>query len=376
MRGRPTNLASPTIPRRIALLVAAACAGLTAGSCGDPVSVIGDIPGLMRIVAGVPDTPGRTAEEQATESLMREPSGLVLDDDGVLYVADGGNARILAVSSSGRLTVLRDDATCTVEPCLREPADIALDPQGRLVVADPAGHRVWRLDPATNESEVLAGTGQTGDTPDGVPALGAPLASPHGVAVDIDGTIYVSESRGARVRTVGADGTLGTVAGTGEAGFAGDGGAAIEARLDFPLGLDLAAGRLYVADAGNQRIRSVDLGGGTIATVAGSGLAGYAGDGGAATDASLRQPTDVAVTEDGQRIYIADTFNHRIRLVRTASGRIETFAGTGDTGYSGELLDAGATSLSGPRGVAASPFGLLFVGDTGHDIVWRVALDF
>ena len=196
------------------------------------------------------------------------------------------------------------------------------------------------------------------------------------MAVDVDGTIYISESRGARVRTIGPDGTLGTVAGTGEAGYSGDGGAAIEARLDFPLGLDLAAGRLYVADAGNHRIRSVDLDGGTISTLAGSGPAGFAGDGGPATDASLRQPNDVAVSEDGQRIYIADSFNHRIRLVQAASGRIETFAGTGDTGYSGELLDAGATSLSGPRGVATSPFGLLFVGDTGHDIVWRVALDF
>lgn len=376
MTRRPRDPALLSIASRIALLVAAACAGLVPTGCGDPVSVIGDIPGLMRIVVGVPDTPGRTAEELATESLIRAPGGLVLDDDGVLYVADAGNARILAVSSSGRLTVLRDDATCTIEPCLREPADLALDSQGRLIIADPAGYRVWRLDPTTAGSEVVAGTGQTGDAPDGVPASGSPLASPYGVAVGIDGTIFISESRGARVRTIGPDGTLGTVAGTGEAGFSGDGGAAIDARLDFPLGLDLAAGRLYVADAGNHRIRSVDLDAGTIATVAGNGLAGFAGDGGSATDASLRQPNDVAVSEDGRRIYIADTFNQRIRLVQAASGRIETFAGTGDPEFSGELLDAGATSLSVPRGVAASPFGLLFIGDTGHDIAWRVALDF
>lgn len=361
---------------RLSLLVASVGPALGLGGCGDPVSVVGDIPGLMRIVVGVPDTPGRTAEEQATESLIRGPTGLVLDDDGVLYVGDAGNARVLAVSSSGRLTVLRDDASCTIEPCLREPADLALDPQGRLVIADPVGHRVWRLDPATAESEVLAGTGQTGTAPDGVPARGAPLASPHGVAVGLDGTIYVSESRGARVRSIGPDGVLGTVAGTGEAGFSGDGGAAIDARLDFPLGLDLAAGRLYVADGGNDRIRSVDLDRGTISTIAGSGLSGFAGDGGPATDASLRQPNDVAVSEDGQRIYVADTFNHRIRLVRTSSGRIETFAGTGDTAFSGELFDAGATSLFEPRGVATSPFGLLFIGDPGHDIAWRVALDF
>jgi DNA-binding beta-propeller fold protein YncE len=357
-------------------LLAAAPLILVLGGCGDPVSVIGDIPGLMRIVLGVPDTPGRTAEEQATESRIRGPTGLVLDDDGVLYVVDGENARILAVSSAGRLTVLRDDAACTVEPCLREPADIALDLQGRLVIADPVGHRVWQLDPAVAESSVLAGTGQTGEAPDGVPALGAALSSPHGVAVGLDGTIYVSESRGARVRSIGPDGILRTVAGTGEAGFSGDGGDATLARLDFPLGLELAAGRLYVADGGNHRIRSVDLDDGTIITIAGSGQAGFAGDGGRATDASLSRPNDVAVSADGQRIYIADTFNHRVRLVRSGSGVIETFAGTGDPEFSGELLDAGATSLSGPRGVAVSPFGLLFIGDPGHDIAWRVALDF
>jgi sugar lactone lactonase YvrE len=119
----------------------------------------------------------------------------------------------------------------------------------------------------------------------------------------------------------------------------------------------------------------VDLVTGTIRTVAGSGQPGFAGDGGPAVGASLSQPNDVAVSADEARIYIADTFNHRIRLVRQPSGTIETFAGTGDQEYSGELFDAGATSLSEPRGVATSPFGLLFIGDPGHAIAWRVALD-
>ena len=119
----------------------------------------------------------------------------------------------------------------------------------------------------------------------------------------------------------------------------------------------------------------MDLLTGTIRTVAGSGQPGFTGDGGPAVDASLRQPNDVAGSEDGTRIYIADTFNHRIRLVRQPSGTIETFAGTGEQEFSGELFDAGATSLSEPRGVATSPFGLLFIGDPGHTIAWRVALD-
>ncbi|MEJ2484047.1 MAG: hypothetical protein P8049_13295, partial [Gemmatimonadota bacterium] len=103
---------------------------LAIAGCGDPVSVVGDIPGLMRIVLGVPDTPGRTAEPEAIRSRIRGPTGLALDDAGVLFVVDGGNARVLSITSSGRLTVLRDDALCTVEPCLREPADLALDPAG------------------------------------------------------------------------------------------------------------------------------------------------------------------------------------------------------------------------------------------------------
>ncbi|MEJ2481809.1 MAG: hypothetical protein P8049_01420, partial [Gemmatimonadota bacterium] len=252
---------------------------------------------------------------------------------------------------------------------------LALDPAGRVIVADPLGHRVWRLNPANGQADVIAGTGETGTSPDGVPALGSELASPHGVAVDVDGTIFVSEARGARIRTIRPDGTLGTVAGTGEPGFSGDGGAAASAQLDFPLGLDRAGASLYIADGGNHRIRAVDLVTGTIRTVAGSGQPGFAGDGGPAVGASLRQPNDVAVLEDESRIYIADTFNHRIRLVRQASGTIETFAGTGDEEFSGELFDAGATSLSEPRGVATSPFGLLFIGDPGHEIAWRVALD-
>jgi len=363
--------------RRVVALVFTAVVGsmLVLWGCGDPLSIVGDIPGLMRIVVGIPESPGQTAEEQATESRIRGPNGIVIDDSGVLFVADGDNGRILSVTSSGALTVISDNSSCALGPCLLEPADIALDSEGRLIVADPAGHRVWRFTPTGGEAEIIAGTGMSGSSPDGYPAAGSALAAPYGVAVGVDGLIYVTESHGARVRTIRPDGTLGTVAGTGEAGYSGDGGAAISAQLDFPLGLDLVAGSLYVTDTGNQRIRIVDLEAGRIGTVAGSGLRGFGGDGGQATAASLAMPKDVAVSADERQLYIADTFNHRIRLVNLETGRIETYAGTGEQQYSGDLFDAGVTSVSNPSGVATSPFGLLFISDPGHAVVWRVALE-
>jgi sugar lactone lactonase YvrE len=354
---------------------AALLAAVAVAVCGDPVSVVGDIPGLARIVLGVPGEAGHTEAELATEALIHDPAGVVLAPDGVLYVADRANARLLAVTSSGRLRVLADDLFCVTQPCLEAPSDVALDPQGRVLVADPVGNRLWRFDPAGDGGTVVAGTGEAGDAPDGAPAEGSPLHAPFGVAVAGDGTIYVSESSGHRVRTIGADGLLRTVAGTGESGFAGDGGPADEALLSVPRGLDVASTGLWIADAGNDRIRVVDLGTGTIRTVAGNGLRGYSGDGGPALEAALNFPDDVAAGPDGRFLFIADTRNHRVRAVRLESGRIETYVGTGETGYSGELLDAGATSIGSPSGVTASSFGLLFVSDPGNSLVWRIALD-
>ncbi len=343
-------------------------------ACGDPVSIVGDIPGLMRIVAGIPETPGRTADDRAVESRIAGPAGLAMDAGGVLYVAESDNSRVISISSSGRLEVLRDDFFCSSPACLEEPAGLALDPAGRVVVADPAGNRVWRLDPVTGASEVLAGTGERASAPDGALAAEAPLSGPYGVAVDADGTIYVSESGAGKVRSIDGSGRLATVAGTGEPGFSGDGGPAVEARLSLPRGLALGPDGLYLADSGNDRVRLVRASDATIATVAGNGVRGFSGDGGSALDAALDLPEGVAVTADGARLFIADTRNHRVREVALATGRIETRAGTGATAWTGDLLDAGATSLSGPRGVATSAFGLLFVSDPGHAVVWRLAL--
>lgn len=369
--GRATSLAAS--PR---FVLCALAAGLLSG-CGEPVAVVGDIPGLMRIVAGVPDQPGSEIGTAATRTQLRFPGGVSMDLEGVLYLSDRDNRRILAVTSAGDVRVAAGNSGCTAD-CLREPVDVAVDGRGGLIVADERGHRVWRYDSGSGARSLLAGTGEAGTAPDGDPAASSPINSPRGVAVDGDGTVYFAEARSHRVRTIQPDGKLMTLAGTGEPGFSGDGGPGTQAMVDFPGGIDISAGSgvLYIADAGNDRIRAVDLESGIITTVAGSGARGFSGDGGDPLSATMQQPRDVAVTPDGASLYIADLGNDRIRIVSLPSRLINTFAGSGDTEFAGNLIDAGAAGLSAPSGVATSPFGLVLIADTDHHIVWRTATGF
>ncbi|MFW6084221.1 MAG: hypothetical protein ACODAA_03320 [Gemmatimonadota bacterium] len=358
---------------RFAAVLAAALGAFAA--CGEPVAVVGDTPGIMRVVAGMPGVQGDAVAERATQSELADPVGLAIAPDGRLYVVEEANERVVSVSSAGALAVVQD-GPCISLDCMDAPNDVALDPQGRLVATDRQSRQVWLMDPDDGSVEIIAGTGENAPSPDGTPAGAASLEDPRGVAVDMDGTVYFSERPGHRVRFIDASGELQTLAGTGEDGFSGDGGPASEARLSTPGGLGIAAGVLYVADSGNDRIRAIDLSSGTIETVAGSGVRGFSGDGGPATAAALNFPEDVAPTPDGRRIFIADTRNHRVRHVPFETGEIETFAGIGDPTFTGDLLDAGAVGLDSPAGVSAGPFGFLFVSDPGNDVVWRVTLGF
>ena len=349
---------------------------LALGSCGEPIAVVGDVPGIMRIVAGIPGMSGETAEPQATDSRIGDPAGVAISSDGRLYVAEGLNSRIVSVASNGALAVVRADRLCSGSGCLDEPNDAALDPEGRLVVADRSARRIWRVDPDDGSLTVLAGNGLNGSAPDGTPATEASLRDPRGVAVGGDGTVYFTERTGHRVRYIDGTGALRTLAGTGVDGFSGDGGPAAEAQVSTPGGLGIGAGVLYVADSGNDRIRAIDLDAGSIATVAGNGVRGYSADGVPATQSALNFPEDVTATEDGRRIFIADTQNHRVRHVPFETNLIETFAGTGAPEFTGDQIDAGAVGIGFPSGVTTGPFGFLFVSDPVNDVVWRVVLGF
>jgi len=207
----------------------------------------------------------------------------------------------------------------------------------------------------------FAGNGAPGGAGDGGPATQAELQMPRGLAFGPDGSFYIAEQGGNRVRRVRPDGTITTVAGTGAPGFSGDGGPATQAELRHPFSVSVAAdGTLYIADTDSHRIRRVGTDG-IITTAVGDGTAGSEGDGGPAALAKLREPRGVVALADGG-LLVVDTGNHRLRRV-TANGIITTMAGTGVAGVSGDEGPAVTARIKGPMAATATPDGTVYLAD-------------
>jgi hypothetical protein len=218
-----------------------------------------------------------------------------------------------------------------------------------------------------------AGAGGSVYGGDGAQALASGLNAPWGLAIDSQGRVHIADGSAHAVRRINANGTMTTVAGTGTAGFSGDGGPATSARLNAPVRLAFdASDNLYIADSANHRIRRVTPQG-VISTVAGNGTAGYAGDGGPATAARLRVPYDVVVRPDGA-FYIADRDNHRVRFVDT-NGVISTVAGTGVAGYNGDDIAATTARLNTPYSVELDGSGGIYIADFNSERVRQVDSD-
>ncbi|MES2393798.1 MAG: Ig-like domain repeat protein, partial [Acidobacteriota bacterium] len=247
------------------------------------------------------------------------------------------------------------------------PSGIAYDAAGNVYFADVNRSQVFEAS-LGGVLSVVAGSGVQGFGGDGGPATAAELNEPVAVAVGKDGTIYIADAGNARVRAV-AGGVITTFAGNGVVGFAGDGGAATGAEFRRPVGLAVdASGAVLICDRGNQRVRRVSAG--VIATVAGDGVQGFAGDGGAAVAAELDSPEGVAVSADG-RVFVADSHNARIRVVGT-DGVIATFAGTGVVGFSGDGGPAIAARLALPRGLVVDASGGLVFADSNNERIRRI----
>ena len=246
---------------------------------------------------------------------------------------------------------------------LYHPREVAVDNTGALYIAERRNHRIRRVDKAGRITTV-AGNGERGYGGDGAPAAGAWLYGPTGVAVDSSGALYIVDSENHRIRRVDKAGRITTVAGNGERGYGGDGGPAAGATLYYPYGLAVGnTGNLYIADTWNHRIRRVDVSG-TITTVAGIGEGSDSGGSGPAADAVLHYPQGVAVDGSGN-VYIADTVSHRIRRVDT-SGTLTTIAGTGQGGFGGDGGPAMEAQLNYPTGVAVDEAGNIYVADSGN----------
>ncbi|MCX7172650.1 MAG: NHL repeat-containing protein [Proteobacteria bacterium] len=313
----------------------------------------------------------------ATSALMYNPSGMVVGADGLVYVADSGNNRIRKISADGIITSVAGNGSAgrysgdggpAVSAQLDTPNAAVVDADGNLYVADTGNHRIRKVT-TTGIISTIAGTGVATYAAYGSSANQAFLNQPYSVAVDTAGNLYIADTYNNLIRKVTTNGLITTIAGTGTGGYGGDNGSGLQAQLSYPMGISIdTSGKLYFADG--PRIRKL-ASNGIISTVAGSSTLGYGGDNGAATFAKLNVPMGTAVDTYGN-LYIADTFNNRVRKV-TASGVITTIAGTGAAGYSGDGGPATSAKLNLPSGVAADSNGNLYIADLRNNRLRKLA---
>ncbi|MES2702403.1 MAG: Ig-like domain-containing protein [Bacteroidota bacterium] len=253
---------------------------------------------------------------------------------------------------------------------LKYPEGLDVDAAGNIYIADHDNNVVRKVAPS-GIITTIAGTGVAGFSGDGGPATAAKLNFPFDIKLDNDGNIYVSDGWNHRIRKIDASGIISTVAGTGVPGFSGDGGLATAAQINEPQGLDLnSAGDLFFGEYTNNRVRKVNISTGIITTYAGNGVAGYSGDGGLATAAKLWHPNFIYI-DAADNVYITDNQNHRIRKV-TPAGIISTFAGNGTSGFSGDGGLATAARLSYPAGVTADAAGNFYIADHANHRVRKI----
>jgi uncharacterized protein (TIGR03437 family) len=319
----------------------------------------------------------------ATNADLQSPTGVIVDGAGNLYIADQGNYRIRKVDTAGIISTVAGNggalpspdggqaASSAVSPAQIGGGGLAVDSLGNLYFSDVGiSLRVRKVD-TTGVLTTVAGNGLPIYSGDGGPAVNAGLSSPAGLAIDRAGNIYIADVTSLRVRKVNTAGIISTVAGNGAAGFSGDGGPATAASLQAPVAVAVDnAGNLYIVDQTPLRIRKVDTSG-IIRTIAGNGTPGFSGDGGAATSAQLFSPTGVAVDAAGN-VYVADRTNRRIRKIDTA-GIITTVAGSGRSGVGGDGGPATSAELSFPFDVALDSAGSLYIADFGTHLIRKVS---
>ena len=320
----------------------------------------------------------------AVDAQVSKAWGVAMDGVGNVFIADTGNHRIRKVDSTGTITTIVGPGSTVINhrggfsgdggpaaaALLRNPHGVAVDGAGNLFIADTYNHRIRKVD-TSGTITTIAGSGSTGlarggFNGDGGPATAARLYGPTGVAVDGAGNLYIADRDNNRIRKVDTSDIITTIAGNGPSGdhgsYGGDGGPAFDAQLYLPYGVAVdGGGNLFIADTANDRIRKVDSTG-TITTIAGTGEYGFSGDGGPAAEAQLRRPSGVAV-DGGGNLFIADTNNHRIRLLTLLTppepesfsipdrgGTSTTSNGTGESvrvGYGRIRADAGSSTPSG-----------------------------
>jgi sugar lactone lactonase YvrE len=330
------------------------------GSPTPPFGCLGNC-GLS-VIAGTGHSGKSGDSELGVNAELNEPRGIAVSKVGDVYISDTLNHQVRKLDASTGVInrwagTGRPGDISNVIPAifagLNFPRGLALDLHNNLFIAEHLNHRVQVVIPDSEPTIFnFAGTGRSGPLGQDVPADQAQLNLPSDVAFDSDGNLYIADALNHAVRKVNAQSEMSTVAGTGFPGFRGDEGDAKQAQLHLPYSIAVNnQGDLFIADTQNHRIRKIDKISGKISTYAGTGQAGFTGDGGQAKDAQLNEPNGIALDLQGN-LYIADTFNNRIRMINAQTGHIAT------------LLDG--QDLLNPYDVAVDDLGHLYIADTLH----------
>lgn len=304
----------------------------------------------------------------ATEASINKPTSLAVYADGTLYIADSQNRRVRMVSPDGIISTVagtgearrQDNPRRGTKTNLSSLYGINADADGILYVAN-RGHAVVYRVSKRGKVTTVAGNGKRGAGIDGVPATETELQGTNDLAFDLKGRLLIADSGNHRVRRVNTDGVIETIAGTGTAGWSGDGGPAVAAQLAAPSPLAVGRdGSLYIADFSNHAIRKVDPDG-VITTLVGKGEPGFSPDGTPAAEAYINEATGVSVDEDGV-VYYSDSINHRIRAI-APDGTVQTVCGTGERAYSGDGGPATAAAIAVPDIIRFDADGNLYITD-------------
>jgi sugar lactone lactonase YvrE len=308
-----------------------------------------------------------------TAAEFNHPWGMAMAG-GNLYIADHINSAIRKIGASGIISTyagntiygFSGDGGPATDAMMRRPAGIAADAAGNVFFTDMSDNRIRKID-TSGIITTIAGNGLRGYSGDGSVATNASLNGPAGIALDAVGNIFIADSGNNVIRKIDAAGTITTFAGTGASGYTGDGGPAAAATLSGPLGIATdPAGNLFIADYLNNVVRKVNTSA-VISTVAGTGLAGYSGDGGPATAAAFSRPSSLTFDQTGA-LYITDEGNNMLRMINT-DGAIFLLAGNGTAGYSGDGGLGPNAQMYKPMGVVADSNRNVYIADYINSVI-------
>ena len=340
---------------------------------------VGDV---LTVAGNGKDVPG-SADGKALHTPSSQPFGISYGPDGALYVCEVGSHLVRridlatgeakTVAGTGKKGYSGDGGSAT-QAQLNEPYEVRFDKQGNMLFVEMQNHLVRKVDHKTGMISTIAGTGVAGFSGDGGPAHQAQMNQPHSIALDDKDRLFICDIRNHRVRVVDPmTGMISTFAGTGEKTNTPDGASFDGTPLNGPRALDFDGDHsLYLALREGNAIFRMDLMTRTYHHLAGTGKSGYSGDGGPGKEAQLAGPKGVSLSRAGD-LYFADTESHTVRVLRAKTGIVETVIGDGKPG-DGPDGEARSCRLNRPHGVYVSPDGWLYVGDSNNHRVRRIKL--